>query len=398
VKTRIGACCTLLVAVVLTGCATGEGSGAGAGDTLTVYVSGPLRGPSAPYGRAIRDGARLALEDADGRAGEIGIEAVFLDDTGRRAREARWSAGQVAENARAATSDSAAIAYIGEFESGATRVSLPITNEARMLQVSPTSAAIDLVSSVPGSDEVPERVQPSGERSFGRVIPDDELQGAAGAVWADRLRSRDALALSLERFGNVVAGEFAEEAEQLGIPVVRARTIVRLMNAVSSRVDLMYIGAPAQYGTPLVEDVARDAPSATLISTDALLLDKSFLRGARPFESRLRLTAAAQNPAQLPPPAGPEFVRGYRDEYGRPPDPYAAYGYEAMAVVLDSIERAGEPVDRSAVIDAFFDTVDRRSVLGTYSIDEVGNTTLDRIAGYRVRAGRPVFDAALRAP
>ena len=69
VKTRVGACCALLVAVALPGCATGEGSGAGAGDTLTVYVSGPLRGPSAPYGRAIRDGARLALEDADGRAG-----------------------------------------------------------------------------------------------------------------------------------------------------------------------------------------------------------------------------------------------------------------------------------------------------------------------------------------
>ena len=397
-KRRVGACCALLVAVSLPGCATDEGSGAGAGDTLNVYVSGPLRGPSAPYGQAIRDGARLALEDADGRAGEIGIEAVFLDDTRGSAPEARWSAGQVAGNARDATSDSAAIAYIGEFESGATRVSLPITNEAGMLQVSPASTAIDLVSPVPGSDEVPERVQPSGERNFGRVLPDDELQGAAGAVWADRLRSREALAFSLERFGNVVAGEFTEEAEQLGVPVVWARNVVRLMNALSSRLDLVYIGAPAQYGMPLFEDVARDAPSATLIGTDALLLDRAFLRGARPFESNLRLTAAAQNPAQLPPPAGPEFVRGYRDEYGRPPDPYAAYGYEAMAVVLDSIERAGEPVDRSVVIDAFFDTVDRRSVLGTYSIDEVGDTTLDRIAGYRVRGGRPVFDAALRAP
>jgi branched-chain amino acid transport system substrate-binding protein len=398
VKRRVGACCALLVAVALPGCATDEGSGAGAGDTLNVYVSAPLRGPSAPYGQAIRDGARLALEDADGRAGEIGIEAVFLDDTRGSAPEARWSAGQVAGNARDATSDSAAIAYIGEFESGATRVSLPITNEAGMLQVSPASTAIDLVSPVPGSDEVPERVQPSGERNFGRVLPDDELQGAAGAVWADRLRSREALAFSLERFGNVVAGEFTEEAEQLGVPVVWARNVVRLMNAFSSRLDLVYIGAPAQYGMPLFEDVARDAPSATLIGTDALLLDRAFLRGARPFESNLRLTAAAQNPAQLPPPAGPEFVRGYRDEYGRPPDPYAAYGYEAMAVVLDSIERAGEPVDRSVVIDAFFDTVDRRSVLGTYSIDEVGDTTLDRIAGYRVRGGRPVFDAALRAP
>jgi branched-chain amino acid transport system substrate-binding protein len=398
VKSRVGACCALLVAVALPGCATGEGSGAGAGDTLTVYVSAPLRGPSAPYGRAIHDGARLALEDADRRAGEIGIEAVFLDDTGGRAREARWSAGQVGENARTATSDSAAIAYIGEFESGATRVSLPITNEARMLQVSPASTATDLVSPVPASDEVPERVQPSGERSFGRVIPDDELQAEAGAVWADRLGSRDALAFSLERFGSVAAGEFAEEAEQLGIPVVWARTVVRLKNALSSRLDLVYIGAPAHNGLPLFEDVARDAPSAILISTDAVLVDRSFLRGARPFESRLRLTAAAQNSAQLPPPAGPEFVRGYGVEYGRPPDPYAAYGYEAMAVVLDSIERAEEPVDRSAVIDAFFDTVDRRSVLGAYSIDEVGNTTLDRMAGYRVRRGRPVFDTALRAP
>jgi hypothetical protein len=34
-------------------------------------------------------------------------------------------------------------------------------------------------------------------------------------------------------------------------------------------------------------------------------------------------------------------------------------------------------------------------VLGTYSIDEVGNTTLERLAGYRLAAGRPVFETAL---
>jgi branched-chain amino acid transport system substrate-binding protein len=69
-----------------------------------------------------------------------------------------------------------------------------------------------------------------------------------------------------------------------------------------------------------------------------------------------------------------------------------------MAVVLDSIERAAEPDDRSAVIDSFFATEDRESILGTYSIDEVGNTTLDAISGYRVEDGRPVFDSPLRAP
>jgi branched-chain amino acid transport system substrate-binding protein len=68
-----------------------------------------------------------------------------------------------------------------------------------------------------------------------------------------------------------------------------------------------------------------------------------------------------------------------------------------MAVVLDSIGRA-DPVDRGAVVDAFLETTDRRSVLGRYSIDEVGDTTLDRLSGYRVRDGRPVLDAALRVP
>jgi branched-chain amino acid transport system substrate-binding protein len=50
------------------------------------------------------------------------------------------------------------------------------------------------------------------------------------------------------------------------------------------------------------------------------------------------------------------------------------------------------------VIDAFFATADRDSVLGTYSIDEAGDTTLDAIGGYRVAGGVPRFDSALRAP
>ncbi len=68
-------------------------------------------------------------------------------------------------------------------------------------------------------------------------------------------------------------------------------------------------------------------------------------------------------------------------------------------MVLDSIRRAGDSGDdRDAVVDAFFDTQDRRSILGTYSIDDVGDTTLNRLAGYGVIAGRPVFDTSLRAP
>jgi branched-chain amino acid transport system substrate-binding protein len=58
-----------------------------------------------------------------------------------------------------------------------------------------------------------------------------------------------------------------------------------------------------------------------------------------------------------------------------------------MAVVLDSIGRADDPLDRGSVIDAFFATADRGSILGTYSIDDVGDTTLDRVGAYESRAG-----------
>jgi branched-chain amino acid transport system substrate-binding protein len=67
-----------------------------------------------------------------------------------------------------------------------------------------------------------------------------------------------------------------------------------------------------------------------------------------------------------------------------------------MAVILDSIERADDPGDRTAVVNAFFDTTERESVLGTYSIDEVGDTTLGRMTGYRSAPGALQAVAALR--
>ncbi|HSJ17750.1 MAG TPA: branched-chain amino acid ABC transporter substrate-binding protein [Solirubrobacterales bacterium] len=392
-RPRLGLACAVAIAGTLAGCSTGE-SGGGTSDRA-VYISVPLEGAAGTYGRAIQQGAELARRREAARGDRPrGLRLEVRDDT----RDGRWSPVAAADNARAATSDSAAVAYLGEFESGATSSSLPITNEARMLQVSPASTALDLVGPFPGSDEVPELVQPTGERTFGRVIPDDEAQAAAGAAWARRLGARSALVVSDgSGFGDAVSDEFAEEAEALGIAVERAGRRVEAARVARSNPDLVYFGGIADAALPLLERVAG-LPDALLMGTDALLLDHRFLRRAQPHESRLRLTASAQDPTQLPPPHGPRFVRRFRATYGHGPDPYAAYGYEAMAVTLDSIERASDPVDRATILDAFFDTRNRDSVLGTYSIDELGNTTLNRLAGYRVRDGRPVFDAGLGAP
>jgi len=378
----LGALVLVALAAGLSGCAS-SGSGIQPGERVDVYVSAPLHGSDAVNGRDVVDGSRLALADAEGEAGDLAVRATYLDDTAGKGSDAAWSPAVAAANARRATQDSAAIAYIGDFSSGATRSSLPITNEARLLQVSPAASAVDLVQPYLGAgDQMPDEVQPTGERTFGRVIPSDEAQARAGAIWAKRLGSHGVMVIRGDsQYDNVIADAFAEEARAIGVQIAKS--------------------GPADIGYAAIEPSELKRFDAVwviprVMASDALLtslLPPALADGPR----MLLLTSAAQDPSQLPP-SGQRFLRGFRERYHREPGRYAAYGYEAMAVVLDSIQRAGDSGDdRDAVVDAFFDTTGRRSILGTYSIDEVGNTTLDRLAGYQVVNGQPRFETALRA-
>ena len=359
---RFWASAALVAAAAI--CVAGCGGGGSDGDaTVTVYVSLPQRGPSGADGRDAADGARLALADAGGEAGGIAVEARFLD----AAAGNRWSPVRAAANARAATEDSTAIAYLGDFESGATRASLPVTNSARMLQVSPASAAGDLVAPVPGSDEVPDS-QPSGDRTFGRVIPSDRAQALAGAGWVDDMKiPRVAVESDATAYGKAMVSGFQDGLRRA---------------TVEPGADVLYYG-----GLPQNQPLADARGLDRLIVTDAELAP-----GVSEPDGTLA-TSAALDPSQLPP-AGQEFADAFEAEFGRAPGRYAAYGHEAMAVILDAIDRASDPADRDAVVDALFGIDEPDSVLGSYSIDEVGETTLDRMTGYELGAGgaKPVAE------
>ena len=69
--------------------------------------------------------------------------------------------------------------------------------------------------------------------------------------------------------------------------------------------------------------------------------------------------------------------------------------------MLNAISRATDhgrtSARRSKVVAALFATRDRRSVLGTYSINHQGDTTLRRYGVYRIVDGRLVFWTAISA-
>ena len=169
---------SLLVVVALMPMLAACGSTVQDGTELTVYASVPLSGPGADTGEAFVAGANQALEQAGGKAGDAPVKLEALDDVDGSVAGSRWTQASVAGNARAATQDSTSIAYIGEFSPDAVRISVPITNEAGVLQLTPGRGTAGLLS-VLGGNDVPTEFQTTGERTLGALdLLDDTSPGA----------------------------------------------------------------------------------------------------------------------------------------------------------------------------------------------------------------------------
>jgi branched-chain amino acid transport system substrate-binding protein len=93
---------------------------------------------------------------------------------------------------------------------------------------------------------------------------------------------------------------------------------------------------------------------------------------------------------------GQEFVETYESKYDDQIQPYTAYAYEAANVMLDAIERAADDAggvpERQAVVKEVFATKDFEGVLGTWSFDEDGDTSLTELSVQTVDGGEFKLD------
>jgi branched-chain amino acid transport system substrate-binding protein len=364
---------------------------AAAAQQPVVYSSLPLRGAAAAQTAAIVRGIDLANE----RAGNP-VRHVSLDDSTRRA--GTWVPERVAANARRAVRDAATIAYVGEFNSGASAISMPILNEAGILQVSPSNTAIGLTRGGAGTEGgEPAKYYPSGNRHYGRVVPNDRVQAAAAAtLLRDAGVTRLYVVHDGEVYGQGMATLTARAARGRGIGVVRVRRLGRrnargiAREARRRRADGLFFGGVTANGAPrLWRAVARNRRLKVLAAPDGVA-ESGFARAIpRRTRARTRVTVAT-----LAPEAYPESGREVLAALGNP-DPYALYGYEAMSLVLDALARGGGT--REGAVRAFFETRDRDSVLGRYSIDPFGDTTLTQYGVYGIRGAQLVWDRAVDA-
>ena len=390
---------------------TSTGTSGGGGGTADVYSSLPLQGASKDQTAAMVQGIRLALDQAGGKAGSTTVNYQSLDDS--TAQAGNWDPGQTAQNARKVAQDSKAVYYIGEFNSGASAISIPILNQAGIPQVSPANTYVGLTTNEPGSAKgEPDKYYPTGKRTYLRIVPRDTIQAAALLT---RMKSdgckKVALANDKDTYGQGLAKLIELQAPKAGVTLTKDIGIDKTAsNFRSVAADFkaqgadcfLFGGVTANGAVQLYKDVGAALPNAKLYGPDGVC-ESGFTNPAKkgiPATLGKRFVCSVATLDLNSYPGGKEFISAFKAKYGNSnPDPYAIYGYEAMKLGLDTIKGLGDKgTDKSAVLDALFATKDRQSALGTYSFDQNGDTTLTDYGIYKVGSdGNPTFETAVKS-
>jgi branched-chain amino acid transport system substrate-binding protein len=379
---------------------------------IHVYSSLPRQGSNTAQTNALVESMKQILDGQ--KVGDFTIKYTDLDDSSA-ANNGDWDGAVAQANATTAANDPDAMVFLGHFNSGAAKLTIPILNAACLVMISPANTYPGLTTSVEGVTEPgePDSYYPNGFRNYTRVIARDDAQGAAGAAWAKELGATKAYVLDdTQVYGKGLARAWAIAAGKLDIEVVsadgssegfdaKATDYAALAQKVKdSGADFIYIGSITGQNTgKLWKDLRAAMPDVKIMSGDGVF-EAAWYEGAGDAGNGTYLTFGGVGPNEQTSEAGKKWVADYRAAHnGEDPPVYGIYGAAAAQVALNALQTAATPNDRYEVLKAVFATKDFASYLGTMSIDANGDNTLSEATGYQVQTSwPPAFQKVLVAP
>lgn len=389
---------SVLVALSLVGAACGgdDGNNEDSVNSVKIAVSAPL---AVDPGQDMQRGVELALQQAGGKAGGVEVELLALNSSGE---DSPYSAEAEQAAARAAVDDASVVAYIGPYTSGQTSASLPILNEAGIVQMSlATWPGITKPGYGPGEPGI---YYPTGKRTYFRVVPADDIQAVVGAQMLDELGlARVFIVDDGSKYGAGVAGIFEVTAVDFGMDVLghaqfdpataTAETYADLAGqALTGEPDVVYFGGYADDGGGDLAVALRTlAPDVAIMGADALLTDSLMRDYDAALVEGIYATHMVVPADKLETEAAADLIAAYSAEYGEDTVPLLAVStYEAALVMLKAIEQADSPT-REGVYDALRAMESFDGVLGTWTFDSNGDITPAPITVWQVQQGEWAF-------
>ena len=357
----------------------------------------PLQGANRSLTTEMADAIEYMLEQQDWKAGDTVLGYQSCDDS--TAQAGSWDSAKCSSNGRAYANNASVIGIIGTFNSGCAKLVIPIANRESLAMVSPANTYPGLTEGGPGTEAgEPDNYYPSGTRNYARVVWNDQFQGAANAQYAKELGLKKIFILNDgETYGLGIAQLFEDYAGSLNIQIVanqkwdkKASSYESLASKISSSgADAVFLGGiVCNNGGKLIKDIKAGAPNVQLLGPDGWTPISATIEGAGAAANSMYITQPGVPVDQLKG-AGKEFVDGFTEQFGKAPNPYTAYAAQAAEVLLAAIEKGG--TDRAAVSSALFETDVTDGIIGSFQIDENGDTTLGLVSVYQVKNGEETY-------
>ncbi len=391
----------LTVAAGTAGSLLAGGCKGGSDNEIRIVSSLPRTGSAKSQTDTIVNGIKMAIDECPEIAG---MKVVLKDADDAVGQQGQWDAIKEADNAREAIADKNVVAFIGPYNSGAAKVSMPILNEAGLLQISPAATWPGLTKKVPGDEKSgePDIYRKSGKITFCRVCPTDFVQGPLSAVFAkDTLKiSRVYILDDKELYGAGIAGLFEKKCKEIGIEVLGHQSIdpkqpnfKTLMTQIAAlKPQLIYFGGTTQSGGPQIAKDIKAEPglAGCLLMAPDGCHETEFINGAGAdtVNGWVYGTIGGKDPSQFTSGPGAEFMKTYKEKHKTDPEAYAIYGYEAAKVLLEAIKKVGKK-DREAIREAVLGTKDfDKGAIGKWSFDADGDTSLNLLTISLIEGGK----------
>jgi ABC-type branched-subunit amino acid transport system substrate-binding protein len=311
--------------------------------TVNLGFLGPLENnPESPYGRAMLQGAQLAIDVANARGGYgAGVmtrakpyNLVVHNDS------AQWGASST-EAVKMAFDDHV-VAILGSIDGASTHIMLRVTLKLEI-------PIMDTGSTDP---TVTETRIPWLMHNF----PDDRQQGYALAdyIFKERKLKRIGVLRTQTRYARVGVAKFFDEAKRLGrVPVLEVKYLrgdedfsTQLHMLQNAHIDGLVIwGEPAE--AALILRQMRELGMKQPVFGSSRLAYPDLLEKAGTAAEGL-VTTSAIDPTRTDV-RWQEFQQNYRTKFNSDPDAYAAYAYDGMTMLIHAVERT--ELIRGSVMD-----------------------------------------------
>ncbi|MGJ7511253.1 ABC transporter substrate-binding protein [Variovorax sp. GT1P44] len=320
-----------------------------AGEPVWFGVSGPLTGQNAQYGAQWKAGFDLALEDINAGGGINGRPLAYVfEDSQSDPRQAVGLAQKFVNDKRIQIE-------LGDFSSPASMAASPIYQRAGLVQLGFTNSHPDFTK--------------GGDFVWSPSISQADAQPLLADLAVKTLGFKRVAVLFLNTdWGRTSRDVFVKAAEARGAEVVIAEgyqpdekdfrsTLVRVRDANPDGLVLISYYPDGALIAGQVRNVGLKQPiaaSGSVYSPKFIELGGAAVNGI--------YTNTAFFPDE-PRAEVQDFVKRFRAKYGKEPDAFNAYAYDAVVIAAAALREAGPNGDRKAVRDAFYKIKDVPSVV-----------------------------------